>query len=270
MRVILAAVALTAATLLGAGEVHASQTPRPGAVDPRIRTVDYNPDQVTLLRGYFGYQMMLEFAPDERIENVSIGDALAWQVTPNRRANLLFLKPIAPDAATNMTVVTDRRRYAFELSARKAVPGRSADMAFVVRFIYPPEPVQLVVAAAPPPPPAPPERRNTAYTYTGSRGSLPSLVFDDGQFTYFQWPESAPTPALFLLGPDGTESLANFGVHDGYIVVEQLAPRFLLRNGTDVTTVINEGWREPAPGPTAPQPHDAKTAREALRVSGGR
>jgi type IV secretion system protein VirB9 len=59
-------------------------------------------------------------------------------------------------------------------------------------------------------------------------------------------------------------------VHDGYIVVEQLAPRFLLRNGTDVTTVINEGWREPAPGPTAPQPHDAKTAREALRVSGGR
>jgi type IV secretion system protein VirB9 len=258
---------LTAA-LLAAGELHAAQTPRAGAIDPRIRTVDFDPDQVVLLKGYFGYQMMLEFAPDERIENVSIGDALAWLVTPNRKANLLFLKPVTADASTNMTVVTDRRRYAFELSARKA-PARTADMAFVVRFLYPADPAPVLVEA-PPPPPLAPERRNAAYTYTGSRAALPSLVFDDGQFTYFQWPDSAPTPALFLLAADGSESLANFGVRDGYVVVEQLAQRFVLRNGADVTTVINEGWREPSPGPDAPRPHDARTAREAIRTAGGR
>jgi type IV secretion system protein VirB9 len=63
---------------------------------------------------------MIEFGPDERIENVAIGDALAWQVTPNRGANLLFVKPVELAVATNMTVVTDRRRYAFELSASRA------------------------------------------------------------------------------------------------------------------------------------------------------
>lgn len=258
-------------TLAAAGGVNASQRPVPGAADPRIRTVDYNPDEVVLLRGYFGYQLMIEFALDERIENVSIGDALAWQVTPNRKANLLFLKPVSGEAATNMTVVTDRRRYAFELSARRPTGPRAPDMAYVVRFIYPPEPVAVVMdAEPPPPPPPPPEKRNVAYTYTGSRASLPSQVFDDGQFTYFQWPETAPTPALFMLSTSGSESIVNYVVRDGYVVVEQLAPRFVLRNGAEVTTVINEGWREPLPEVTAPKPADAKTAREAGRAGADR
>ena len=262
------AVVLTAALALlaPAQAAVASQTPVPGVLDPRIRTVDYDPDQVVLLKGYFGYQTMIEFGPGERIENVSVGDALAWQVTPNRKANLLFLKPVSGSAATNMTVVTDRRRYAFELSARKPTGPRAPDMAYVLRFIYPPEPVLVRMEPPPEPPPPPPERRNVAYTYTGSRAALPSLVFDDGQYTYFQWPESAATPALFMLASDGSESIVNYVVRDGYIVVEQLAPRFLLRNGAEITTVINEGWREAPPAPTAPRPADAKTAREAARA----
>jgi type IV secretion system protein VirB9 len=242
----------------------ATQVPQPGVVDPRIRTVFYDPEQVVSLRGHFGFQMMLEFEPDERIENVSIGDALAWQVTPNKRANLLFIKPVEAAVGTNMTVVTDRRRYAFELTARRAAGPRQADMAYVVRFLYPPEPTPP--APAPPPSPQPPERRNVDYTYTGSRATLPSLVFDDGRFTYFQWADGVSTPALFLAGADGSESLVNFGVRDGFVVVEQLAPRFSLRNGKDVTTVINNGWREPAPGLDAPRPHDARTARDAAKA----
>ncbi|CAN5308088.1 P-type conjugative transfer protein VirB9 [soil metagenome] len=248
----------------------AADTPVPGATDARIRTIFYDADQVVLLRGYFGYQMMIEFGPDERIENVSIGDALAWQVTPNRKATLLFIKPIERNVATNMTVVTDRRRYVFELSARPAEGARAQDMAYVVRFTYPPEPEPPRIEPPPPPPPSlPPERRNTAYSYTGSRAALPSLVFDDGQFTYFQWAAATSTPALFLLGPDGSESIVNYGVRDGFIVVEQVARRFLLRNGAEVTTVINEGWREPVPGALAPKPFDARTAREAAKAGVG-
>jgi type IV secretion system protein VirB9 len=255
---------LSALALALATPALAAQTPQPGPEDPRIRTIFYNPEQVVSLRGHFGFQMMLEFEPDERIENVSIGDALAWQVTPNKRANLLFIKPVELAVGTNMTVVTDRRRYAFELTARRASGPRQSDMAYVVRFLYPPEPTPP--APPPPPPPQPPERRNVDYTYTGSRATLPSLVFDDGRFTYFQWSEGTATPALFLAGADGSESLVNYGVRDGYVVVEQLAPRYTLRNGKDVTTVINNGWREPAPGVDAPRPHDAKTARDAAKV----
>ncbi len=245
----------------------ASDFPRPGLTDPRIRSIHYDRDQVVQLDGYFGYQMMIEFAPDERIENVSIGDSTAWQVTPNHKANLLFLKPVDRAAPTNMTVVTDQRRYTFELVSRGRA-YRSAQIAYVVRFLYPPPPAPPPAAA--PSPPRPPERKNTAYSYTGSRSSLPSLVFDDGHFTYFQWPESVATPAVFVIQPDGTESIVNYGVRDGYQVVEQVAQRFVLRNGKDVTTVINNGWREPTPGVLAPRPADAKTARAAAKAEGHR
>ena len=90
-------------------------------------------------------------------------------------------------------------------------------------------------------------------------------MFDDGKFTYFKWPENTSTPALFLVAPDGSESLANYGVRDGYQIVEQLSPRFVLRNGKEVTYVINDGWREPSAGPYAPRPHDRKTEKQALK-----
>ncbi len=251
--------------VLAAGPTaRAAQAPKAGLLDPRIRTVFYNPDQVIVLKGYFGYQMMIEFGADERIENVSIGDGVAWQVTPNKKANLLFIKPMEISGPTNMTVVTDRRRYAFELRSRARGGSSAPDIAYIVRFLYPPEPLPPAVAAIAPP--APPERRNTRYTYTGSRASLPSLVFDDGRFTYFQWPENVSTPALFVIGPDGGESLVNYSVRDGYQVVEQTAQKFILRDGKAVTTVINEGWREPTPGDLAPRPADAKTARDAAKA----
>ena len=90
--------------------------PEPGSLDPHIQRILFEPEQVVALRGALGWQMMIEFGADERIENVSIGDSQAWQVTPNKRARMLFLKPLIKNASTNMTVVTSQRRYAFELS----------------------------------------------------------------------------------------------------------------------------------------------------------
>lgn len=253
-----------AGLLATASTGEAAQAPKPGAVDPRIRTLTYDPDQLVMLHGQIGFQMMIEFARDEHIENVSVGDGLAWQITPNKRANLLFLKPLDAGVVTNMTVVTDQRRYSFELNAAKAKTSRPVDRTYVVQFLYP-------QAAAPPPPPppappAPPLRANTRYSYLGGKALLPSLVFDDGHFTYFQWPETTPTPAIFALAGKGGETLVNYGVRDGYLVVEQISPRFVLRNGAETTTVINDGWREPQPGPDAPVPHDARIAQtEASR-----
>jgi type IV secretion system protein VirB9 len=235
-RTLLAALALASAL---AGPVLAADAPRPGAVDPRIRTVAYDPDQVVRLTGYFGIQTMLEFAPDERIENVSIGDALGWQVTPNKKANLLFLKPLDRTAATNMTVVTDRRRYVFEL----VVAGPKAttkDLAYVVRFLVPAPAV--VMAAPPPPPPAAPTARNASYSVKGDAAIQPTKVFDDGAATYFAWPAQADLPAVFVVGADGVEGLANAVVRDGYLVVDQLAPRFVLRSGKASLTVTNAAF----------------------------
>ena len=221
--------------------VQAAQVPRPGSGDAHIQSVEYDPDQVVLLHGVVGYQLMLEFAPDERLVNVSIGDSLGWQVTPNRNANLLFLKPIDKRAVTNMTVVTNQRRYAFDL--RVSAGAGLARTPYVVRFIYP----QVAVAAAAPElVEPPPEVVNSAYAVTGAAESAPVQVFDDGRMTYFAWAPQAAAPAIFAVGADGAESLVNYGVRGGYTVVEQLAPRFMLRNGKQVATVINQAYRAAA------------------------
>ncbi|WP_165828746.1 TrbG/VirB9 family P-type conjugative transfer protein [Caulobacter radicis] len=210
------------------------------APDPRIRTLPYDPDQVYRLSGVMGFQTMLEFAPDERIENVSIGDAVGWQVTPNKRANLLFLKPMDRAPATNMTVVTDRRRYVFELSVSPG--GGPADASYVLRFRYPPAPVVAPVPTAEPA--APPPARNTAYSVRGSRAVTPSGVFDDGRATYFAWTGQTELPAIFVIGADGSEGLANAVVKDGHLVVDQVAPRFVLRSDKARATVVNRAWRK--------------------------
>jgi type IV secretion system protein VirB9 len=211
------------------------------AQDARVRLVDYDPDSITPIRAALGYQLMLEFAPNERIENVSIGDAVGWQVTPNRRANILFLKPI-DGQATNMTVVTDLRRYLFDL--RLTPKGSKAPPAYAVRFVYP-----APIAAAPlPAREAEPQVANSAYSVTGAPAAAPSRVFDDGELTYFEWPQEAAVPAIFALAADGSESMVNYAVRGRYVVVQQLAPRFALRDGKQVATVVNGGF--PGQSPT--------------------
>ncbi|MBE7220187.1 MAG: TrbG/VirB9 family P-type conjugative transfer protein [Caulobacteraceae bacterium] len=255
--------AFLALALLAAAPAAAAPSPYM-RIDPRIRVIPYDSDAVIRLDALFGFQTMVQFGPDEQIQNVSIGDGAAWQVTPNKAATLLFIKPLDIAAVTNMTVVTDKRSYLFELTAHAS----GAQPPYVIRFAYP-KPPPTAAETAPPVPP-PPEARNTDYAYTGSRANLPSVVFDDGRFTYFQWPVQASTPALFVVGPDGQETLANYSMRGGYQVVEQVAPRFVLRAGKEVTTVINEAWREPDVSPSAPRPADAKTARAAARAEGRR
>lgn len=235
--------ALALALTLSAAASQAADIPQPGVLDARIQTVDYDPDQVILLYGTLNYQFMIEFGPGERIENVSIGDSLGWQVTPNRRANLLFIKPVDGKTGTNMTVVTSLRRYNFDLRLASSRAARAVTP-YVVRFRYPAPVVMLAEAA----PETPPQVANEAYVVTGSAASRPLRIFDDGRTTYFQWADDAAQPAIFAVGPDGSESLVNVGVRGGYTVVEQLAAKFMLRNGGDVATVVNQGYAGPPAG----------------------
>lgn len=208
----------------------AGTTPRPGPVDPHIQRILYDPEQVIDLRGALGWQIMIDFAPDERIENVSIGDSLSWQVTPNKRARGLFLKPLRRNGSTNMTVVTNQRRYAFDLSTGP----RSAVSPWVLQFDYPPppEPVSRGRLTAPPP------VLNFAYTRAGDPSVMPSRVWDDGRQTYFEFSKVTAIPAIFARGPGKKdESLVNVATRGRVQVVQQLGQQFILRSGTHFATV---------------------------------
>ena len=198
--------------------------------DARVLTVFWDPDQIVNITGATGWQLMIEFAADERIENVAIGDAQAWQVTPNKRARNLFLKPLLKNAQTNMTVITDRRRYIFALDTAP----RRASTPWVVRFEYPPPPVVLV-------PEIVEEQRpvveNSNYIRQGDAGLLPTRVWDDGRMTYFEFDENVSLPAIFVGKPGKDEALANSTMRGRVVVIQQLASAFTLRDGKRFATV---------------------------------
>jgi type IV secretion system protein VirB9 len=243
--------AAIAGLMLCCGGAFAQTAPGAKPVDPRIRTLIYDAGQVVTLRGFLGYQMMIAFDPEERIENVSIGDSLGWQVTPNRRATLLFLKPIEARAATNMTVVTTLRRYAFELRAGEANGPNDPNIVYELRFTYLDRPAPAPATAAPKAEEAPARDLNFSYASKGSKGMTPARVFDDGRFTYFEFPDGLDAPAIFVIGPTGQEELVNNQTRGRYNVVDVVARQFILRYGKGKTTVTNEAYVTPgfAAGP---------------------
>ena len=99
------AAALATFAILSEPIAAADTVPRAGAVDPRVRTVAFRQNDVVAIEGRYGFLTMVELSEDERIENVAIGDSLAWQVVPSRSAHMLFLKPVEANAATNLAVI---------------------------------------------------------------------------------------------------------------------------------------------------------------------
>ena len=242
-----------------AGPAPAAVQPSASPVDPRVRIVRYEPDQVVVLRGTFGYSTTIDFGAGERIENVSIGDSLGWQVTPNRRASLLFVKPIETGHATNMTVVTNLRRYNFDLRSRHSRGDGDRGVILELRFDYP-EPLHLADLVPPtpaePPPPEPPKELHKAYSFEGAFRGLPTKVFDDGTSTYFVFPETAEVPAIYAVDADKKEAMVNVAIRDGYMVVDRVARAFTLRRGTEICRIFNDQFAE-AGSQTELVPHKA-------------
>jgi type IV secretion system protein VirB9 len=248
------------------------------ARDPRILQTLYDPHRVTVLHGCAGFQSTVAFAPGEHVENIALGNADLWQAVPNKRADLLFLKPAVPAGHTNMTVVTDQRRYDFDLIVRDDAACHAGRVTYDMQFIYPEEPkptlAELTAIAPPPPAPAPtpkdtlppPAERNAAYSYTGTATNVPMRVFDDGHSTWMHWADGVAAPAIYTLGPGKQESLVNYMVKGDYLVVDGVAPAYVLRRGPAVATLYDDAYQQPMLDAAAPQPRgkDEPHAHSAL------
>ena len=70
----------------------ALEKPRPLAIDSRIQTILYGPNQVFSFLGHYGYQSIIEFAEDEEVLTISLGDSVPWQVQPV--GFRIFIKPV--------------------------------------------------------------------------------------------------------------------------------------------------------------------------------
>ncbi len=217
----------------------------PAALDHRVHTMMYQPDEVYKFTGHYGFQSAIEFGPDETIQTISMGDSTAWMLQPS--GNRLFLKPIEQGATTNMTLITNRRTYLFELHGREAQDISDPNMTFILRFLYPSENsggVKNYLDSVPLPDlEREPGKYNFNYTLSGPEAVSPIRIFDDGQFTYFQFRnKNSDVPAFFLVDGQGNESIINYRTRGDYIVVERVGPRFTLRYGSAIVCIFNDGF----------------------------
>lgn len=240
----LAIISLTFLSFFISSSANASQQPRYLGAEKKFRSFIYNPNDVYHYTGHYTYQGFIEFEAGESINTISMGDPSLWLF--EHLQNRLFLKPVGEDSSeTNMTVITNKKIYHFELTAREASGIDDENLIFVVKFSYPDEGDRNIVEFPKVGVSDEPDMRNLSiynfsYQYTGDPSIAPVKVFDNGEFTYFQFAEkSAEIPAIFTVDGAGFESLVNFRAAGNYIIVERTAPQFTLRNGPDIVCVYN-------------------------------
>jgi type IV secretion system protein VirB9 len=220
------------------------------AQDPRLVEHFYSEMEVVRIEGRLNIQATIMFGEDELIENVAIGDSGSWQVTPNKRANLLFVKPLSEVAATNMTVITNERTYLFDL-----VASPKTRPLYVLRFTYP-EPVGKAAdtpalaegpnaderaAAEDPYAVIDPAALNFAWAREGNPALLPAEVYDDGEATYLSWKASDPVPAILTTNDKGEEGPVNYTVRGDVVVIHGVPGELVLRSGEDSARLRHQG-----------------------------
>jgi type IV secretion system protein VirB9 len=227
------------------GSANAGGIPRPLGGESRIKIINYTPNTVFKFVGHYEYQSIIEFALDEEIETISMGTPTPWQMVPT--GNRIFLKPVEDNATTNMTVITNKRMYFFEMHAEEATGVHDENLNFVIKFVYPEQynlgagSVQQV-STDQGPDLSKPELYNFEYSISGDiSGFEPLQVFDDGEFTYLKFRDvNAEFPAVFAVDAKGNEGLVNYRQEKGYVVIERVADRFTLRHGPETICIFNE------------------------------
>lgn len=238
------------------------------AGDPRLREVSYDPRAVVTVPVRRGVVTLVELDADEAITDVGAGlgsdcakPEAAWCIAAQPGGHHLFVKPkSAARAANNVAVVTDRRTHALRFVVLADGDAQQPVYRLVVKA-----PVQRPIAAAPALPPLPPlavaaptpqevvaERLqakpqvlNTAYSVAEGEHSqdiVPSLVFDDGRFTYLRFAGNSELPAVFHVLGDGSEALVNSRMEDELLVVDRVSRRLVLRAGPAVVGLWNEAF----------------------------
>ena len=256
----------------------AAQVPVPGKADSRVRYVAYNQDDVTTIHVQRGTATRIVLGADEKI----VGDGAAtgfaadcskqefeWCIRAEPGSNQLLVKPRDGATHNNLELRTDKRDYSFAFrvlpdpkrsaNSARASPGTRAPMYRVI-FRYPNNASQIghdsanvagdgnatmLARRLDGMRPKPSNWRYSMQAFAGSADIVPSLVFDDGRFTYLRFPANRERPTIYAVSPFGEESRVNFHIDhvDGsLLVIERLARRLVLRLGDATVGIWNDAF----------------------------
>jgi len=256
---------LLALGLALAPAAHASDLPQGSRYDGRIQYVNYNPDDVVILRALPGLASRVVFAADEEVLDVASGFTQGWEF--NNRANILYIKPrsiaiknndggasvMAPEAGkwnTNLMVKTNRRMYDFDLRLLSGGGNSGApphrNVAYRVEFRYPAAQAKAATASKTQAKlnekPAPVNWAYSMQIGDASENIAPTMAYDDGRFTYLKFPNNRDFPAVFTVAADKSESLVNTHVDKDVLVVQRVSKELVLRLGNAVVGIYNEHY----------------------------
>lgn len=261
------------------------------SADPRLRELQYDPRAVVTVPVKRGVVTHVVLDADEVITELGAGmggdcakPEAVWCVAAQPGGRNIFVKPKSgASAPNNLAVVTDRRTHAFRfvvlpdgdarppvyrlvVKARVLRPAVTLPVATVPGLALPQLLLQTPLVSSPSAEELIAERMkataqvlNSQYSIAegaGSQDIVPTLVFDDGRFTYFRFPGNREVPAVFQVLPDGSESLVNTRMEEDLLVVDRVSRRLMLRAGQAVIGVWNEAFDldgvPPADGTTVP------------------
>ncbi|QTK81723.1 Type IV secretion system protein virB9 [Agrobacterium tumefaciens] len=235
------------------------EIPRGASQDSRVRFIDYQPYNITRVIGTLRSSVQVEFAVDEEIAHVALGNSVAWEVAP--AGNILFLKPRENQPVTNISVVTTRRdgstrSYQMELTVRDGSVEAGQNTYFYVKYRYPADEAErrreVAAARAQAAQASEADRvlslheaygpRNWRYSAQGAQTLEPQSVFDNGKVTTFAFAGNQEMPAIYMESSDGSESLVPKSVDGNLVLVHAIGRKFILRRGGDVLCVFNEAY----------------------------
>ena len=238
--------------------------------DPRLREVFYDPQAVVTVFVKRGVVTDIVLDAGEAITDVASGLGAdcakpdsSWCVAAQPGGRHLFVKPkTTAGAPNNIAVVTDRRTHSFRFVVLADRDVRQPVYRLSVKVAAPPPPplsppslpiAALVIDPAPLSPAelvkerltAAPQPVNSSYSIAEGKGSediVPTLVFDDGRFTYLKFPNNREVPAVFHVLPDGSETVVNARMEGDLLVADRVSRRLMLRAGSAVVGVWNDAF----------------------------
>lgn len=224
-----------AALALMLGEPLAAQVmPEPGTPNPRIQTVHWQDGQVVRLTALPATGLTVMFAPGERIETV-YADRSAIDARTSSEGDGLLLIPRREGELGEISVDTDRHSYRFALRT-----GTDLMAAYVVRFVPGPTAPEFPAAFArsvqpgfPPMQPSmsPVMTTSQAWSYRvkGDPAVRPASIRDDGARTVIAFPDGAALPAVFAIGPSGSEQVVNGYMRGDVFVIDEVWTELVFR-----------------------------------------
>lgn len=249
---------LSLTAVLLSTSVFAEVTPPYGEFDPRVRVVPYNQYEVTKLVTFFGVSTHIQFSRDEEIVDLAIGDPAAWEIIP--RVSNLYIRPLANNPDTNLTIVTSKRSYQFTLytakrSDKDKTAWRDPNLVYSLSFKYKDDEESTAKKEA--------EAKklkdklesaeqalkdqkdvisNIDYWAAGSPEISPTGAKDDGRFIYLTFSNNRDIPAIYEVDEFGEESLINSNVDGNTVIIQRMVKQLRLRRGNYVTCVINRSF----------------------------